>query len=147
MKFLSIKLNNYFGLLLIPVMTSSCATYTMTPQQLYDQIHNATPEEVSTQHAMPIGSRTYMANSVKEIQCTDKHGNPATLHNSPSIEMKIKDKKNHAHLFYFDTINLQDSTFSGLNSRILGTRKSINFSDIKSVAVQNGGKAYHYVDK
>ena len=134
------------GLLLITVLLGSCATYTMTPQQLYDQIHNTTPEEVSTQHAMAIGSRTYMANGVKEIQCSDKHGKPYLLHNSPAIEMRIKDKKGHRHIFYFDTINLQDSIFTGMNSRILGTRKSITYADIKTVEVQNGGKAYHYVE-
>lgn len=99
----------YLLFLLFPVLFTSCATYTMTPQQLFDQIHNATPEEVSTQHAMPIGSRTYMANGVKEIICTDKHGNTYALHNSPAVEMRIKDKKNHRHIFYFDTINLRDS--------------------------------------
>jgi len=133
--------------LFFPVLFTSCASYTMTPQELFEQVHNATPEEVSTQHALPIGSRTYTANGVKEIACRDKHGKPVTLHNSPQIEMRIKDKKGHRHIFYFDTINLQDSTFSGLNSRILGTRKSIDFADIKTVEVQNGGKAYHYVYK
>ncbi len=138
---------SFLPLVSLLVLFSSCATYTMTPQQLYDQIHSATPKEVSTEHSMQIGSRTYTANGVKEIACTDKHGNAVTLTNSPSIEMKIKDKKNHRHIFYFDTINLQDSTFTGLNSRILGTRKSISYADIKTVEVQNGHKAYHYVDK
>lgn len=136
----------YRQLLIFPLLLSSCATYVMTPAQLYEQIHTATPEEVSTQHAMPIGSRTYMANGVKEIRCYDRKGNAATLHNSPQVEMRIKDKRNHRHIFYFDTVTLTDSVFTGMNSRILGTRKSISFHDIKSVEVQNGGKAYHYIE-
>lgn len=134
-------------LCIFPLFLTSCANYTMTREQLYAQIHNATPQEVTTQHSMAIGSRTYMANGVKEITCTDKHGKPAILHNSPQIEMLIRDKKNHRHVFYFDTISLQDSTFTGLNSRILGTKKSIDYADIKTVKVQNGGKAYHYVQQ
>lgn len=136
-----------FSWLIMPILFSSCATYTMTREQLFDQIHSATPEEVTTAHAIPIGSRTYKANGVKEITCSDKHGKMVKIINSPRVEMKIKDTRNHRHVFYFDTIILEDSTFTGMNSRILGTRKSIRYADIKKVEVQDGGKAYHYKNK
>jgi len=99
---------------------------------------------VRTEHDAATGTWSYMANGVEEIICTDKHGEAYSLENSPSIEMGIRDKKGQSHIFYFDTINLQDSTFTSMKSRILGTRKSINFADIKTVEAQNGRKAYRY---
>jgi hypothetical protein len=132
---------------IVVLFLNSCATYTMTREQLYSQIHNADPEQVTTKHSAMIGQQRYMANGVKEIECTDKHGDRVKFPNSPKVEMRITDNRKHKHIFYFDTIILEDSTFTGMNSRILATRKSVRYEDIKKVEVQKGAKAYYYSNK
>lgn len=61
--------------------------------------------------------------------------------------MRITDVKNKKHIFYFDTVTIEDSTFTGMNSRALAAFKSIRYADIKKVEVQNGGKPYYYAEK
>jgi len=123
---------------------SSCATYRMSREQLFAQIYNATPESATTRHSAMIGTQRYTTNGVKEIRCYDKHGSQCVLANSPRLEMRITCNNGKKRLFYFDTILLEDSVFSGCNSRILGTRKSVKYNDIKTVELQDGRKAYYY---
>ena len=145
------KLNCSSFLIIISAITllflNSCATYTMTREQLYAQIHDANPERVTTKHSAMIGQQRYMANGVKEIECTDKHGNPVKFPNSPKVEMRVTDNRNRKHNFYFDTIILEDSTFTGMNSRIFATRRSVSYANIKKVEVQKGAKAFYYSNK
>jgi hypothetical protein len=117
----------------------------MSGEQLYAQIHNARPKEVTTYLAgYPMVEHSYWSNGVQEIECYDKT-KLVKIHNSPKVEMRIIDTRNKIHDFYFDTVLLTDSTFTGLNSRILGTHgRSIKLADIKKVKLQKGTKGYKY---
>ena len=130
------------SLLASTLLLTSCKTYMMTREQLYTQIHAATPRDVAVR--IPIATRTYRSNGVKDIMCTDKHGKPATIPNSPHIEMRITTTKNKKRIMFFDTVSLSDSTFTGQNSMILGTTRSVRYADIKKIEIQNGGKKYNY---
>jgi hypothetical protein len=116
----------------------------MSPEQLYTQIHEATPRNVATKLSGGIGTQRYSANGVREITCFDKDGNEVTFPNSPRVEVKITCNNGKKRYFYFDTILLEDSVFSGCNSRILDTRREVKYADIKKVELQKGAKAYYY---
>ncbi len=128
----------------------------MSREQLYLQIHNATPVEVVTiskgsvpdskGRFAPGKSQKYISNGVKDIVCFDKHGEVAHLANSPRIEVVIKDKKGKRHDFYFDTINLKDSTFSGIFARAWPKTISIRYGDIEAIKLRDGHKRYAYWD-
>jgi len=131
-------------------------TYTMTAEQLYLQLHNATPVEVVTifKGSVPdskgrfaLGrSQKYMSNGVKEIVCAGKNGEVVRLANSPRIEVVIKDKNGKRHEFYFDTINLNDSTFSGIFARAFPKTTSIHYNNIETIKLRDGHKYYAYWD-
>lgn len=121
---------------------ASCATYTMTPQQLYTTLQSGTPRQATSSLSF-YGKQHYTTNGLREIVCTDKKGNTKTLINSPQIEMRITDTNGHRHNFFFDTISLEDAVFRGSNSRLLNTYRSIHFANIRKVEVQNGRKAYY----
>src|SRR4051812_19862894 len=123
---------------------SSCSTYFISKEELYTQIHAAKPQQVRTGISGSARSQVYMANGVQEIHCTNNKRKKVIIYNSPKVEMRIIDNRNKKHFFYFDTITLQDSVFTGLNSRILPTKKSVKYSDIKRVELQKGAKAYYY---
>lgn len=134
----------------------SCKTYTMSREELYIQIHNATPVEVTTILKGTVPDRKgqylkgqaqqYISNGVKEIVCSDKHRNTIKISNSPRVEVRIIDTRNKIYDFYFDTINLEDSTFTGMNLRGLATKKSIRYIDIAKIKLQKGHKKYIYTD-
>jgi hypothetical protein len=135
---------------------ASGQTYTMSREELFAQIHDASPVKVTTtligtrpdrKGRYPAGqAQHYMSNGVKEIVCYDKRGNKVKIPNSPRVELRIKDTRGKNHDLYFDTIDLKDSTFTGLNSRILATMKSIRFADISKVSLQKGHKKFVYAD-
>jgi hypothetical protein len=135
--FKTMKLISLASLVTLPaILLSSCATYHMTKEELYQQIAGATPKEVVSSLSAGLVHNQYTANGVRTIKCTDKNGKSAHFENSPRVEVRITTTRNKKRMFYFDTILLQDSVFSGMNSRILGTRRSVKFSDIKKVELQ-----------
>lgn len=136
-----------FSALLFLLFLTSCKTYTMSREQLYSQIHNATPKEVKVCLSYNTWNvQKYKGNGVENIECKDNKGQTVIIPNSPKVEMKIIDNRNHNHIFYFDSILLEDSTFTGFNSRFLYTTRSIKYSDIKKVELQKGAKKYIYVE-
>jgi len=144
---------NTFTIAVAAVLLSACATYTIPREQLYSMLKNATPDTVTTKHAatgtigitgaMYTGDK-YLSNGVKTIACYDKQGSEVTFANSPKVEMRITTNNGRKHIFYFDSVILQDSTFRGYNSRIFRTKISVKYADIKKVEVQKGAKAYYY---
>ena len=130
--------------LLVVCVFDSCATYTMMPEQLYSQVNNSERTKIGiSSYNRIIGY--YISNGIKQVECTDRHGLAVSFPNSPKVEMRITDVNGKRHNFYFDTFILDDSTFTGLNSRILGTTRSIKFSDIKKIEIQKGAKYYRYM--
>ncbi len=135
--------------ILILLFLSSCATYTMTPGQLITQLKRASPDTVRVRSAYgtPILTnvdRDYKINGIGEIVCKDKDGREIIIQNNPNVECRITDKKKKRHIFYFDTINIEDSLITGYNSRILHTKKSVKITDIQKVEIQDAKNAYHY---
>jgi hypothetical protein len=97
----------------------------------------------------PVGERyEYLANSTKELECTDKRGNPVRLPNSPAIEMRITEANGQRSIFYVDRIFVTDSTLTGVQSRFNSSiRKTIKLGNIKKIEVQDGNKNFNYVSK
>jgi len=129
------------------LLLASCSTtYTISREELYRQVAAATPKDVVTKiPGIVVPARTeYLANGVKQLVVKDKKGADVSLENSPRIEMRITDNRHRKHILYFDTILLSDSTFTGMNSRFLGTRKKVRYADIAKVEVQEGKKNFHY---
>ncbi len=123
----------------------SCATYHLAPGDLVNQIRAAHQNELNVTHSSPmIPSQRYNGNGVKELICYDKHEKKTSLRITPAIEMRITDTNGHRHIFYFDTVNLEDSVLVGMNSRILSTKRRLSIANMRKVEVQNGGKAYQY---
>jgi hypothetical protein len=137
-------------LAILPFITilflSSCATYTMTPEQLIVQLKRARPDTVGVRGGGLLLSvdRDYKINGIGDIVCQDKNGKTISITNNPNVECRITDKKNKRHLFYFDTINLEDSVIKGCNSRFLHTMKSVKIADIQKVELQDAKKAFSY---
>jgi len=135
-------------IILILTLTTSCATYYITTDSLRNQFSgiDSTDLKMVTVRG-PLGEKyQYLANPINEIECVDKDGNPSTLVNSPSIEMRITTMTGRKTIFYFDRVYLTDSTLTGVQSRfITSINKTIRLKDIKKVEVQDGKKKFYYV--
>ncbi len=136
-------------LLLILVLTlmTSCATYYLTTDSLKYQFSGIDSTELKMVTVRgPVGEKhQYLANPINEIECLDKKGNPSTLVNSPSVEMRITITTGRKTIFYFDRVYLTDSTLVGVQSRFISSiRKTIKLKDIKKIEVQDGKKKFHY---
>ena len=131
--------------LLFTVTFSACKTYQLPLGELVSQMRSAQPKELNVTHsATPFASSHYTGNGITQLACYDKKGNKTTLPITPAVEMRITDTNGKKHIFYFDTVTLEDSILTGKNSRILSTKRSMNIGAMRKVEVQNGGKAYHY---
>lgn len=139
----------YLGLFIaILILTTSCTTYYLTTDSLRNQFSgvDSTKLRVVTVRG-PVGERyKYLANPINEIECIDKSGNPSSLPNSPSIEMRVTEKNGKRTIFYFDRVFVTDSTLSGIQSRFVSSiNKTIKLKDIKKIEIQDGKKNFDYV--
>ncbi len=125
---------------------SSCATYTIPLTSFREQFSGmdaATLRDVTV--VGPTGMREkYKTFPVTGIKCVDKHGQPATLKVSPSIEMRVTDTAGRRTVFYFDQIFVNRQTIRGMRSRFLGLPKTIPFTAIRKIEVQDGHKKFRY---
>lgn len=138
-----------FGVFVVSLSSlffASCATYHMTKEEFYAQIAAGDSRDVASSHPAGFAYNRYTTNGVRTIRCLDKNGKPASFESSPRVEVRITTTANKKRMFYFDTILLEDSVFSGMNSRILGTRRSVRYIDIKKVELQEGAKKFNYVN-
>jgi len=101
--------------------------------------------EVTTQG--PVGDRVkYKTYPIDFIQAVDKNGNPITIPNSPSIEIRFTDNSNKKTVFYFDLIRFDGENITGRQSRFMSNfKKTIPISSVKKIEVQNGKKSFKYV--
>ena len=101
--------------------------------------------EVITQG--PVGDRaTYKTYPIDSIHAVDKSGNPISILNSPSIEIRFTDSSNKKTIFYFDLIRFDGVTIAGRQSRFISAfKKTIPMSSVRKIEVQNGKKNYKYV--
>ena len=136
------------SLFTIIVLTLSCKTYIISPENFKKQIIESDAnnlKEVKVNNPIsPFSQITYRANSLKYLNVYDDKGSLSFMQNSPSIEMRVTLKNGTRKLFYLDTVTLENDTLKGEKSRILGLRSKVPFNDIVKIEVQDGGKNYHY---
>ncbi len=142
--------NNIFVILFIigVVILVSCQTYFIPVESFEHQF--ATIDSTSLKEVRIKGARhsTYLANPIKKIECVDKQGNAYQLDNGPSIEIRFTyGEKNKKAIFYFDRVIKQDSLIIGGQSRIIPSLlKTIPFSTVSKIEVQDGEKNFRYVE-
>ena len=128
----------------------SCKTYTITLESFKSQFANSSPKktkevEINNPVILPYSTTKYLSNDIKYLNVKDKNGNLFFMPNSPSLEMRVTDKEGKKFHFYFDTVTIENDTLKGGRSRIMpGITRSIPFSNIVKIEVQEGGKNYHY---
>ena len=110
------------ALLLLAVLTYSCATYTITPEKFKQQFTAADTISKAAKinnPLLPLSNITYKANNIKGITVVDKKGMNMYLENSPSLEMRITQKNGKRRVVYFDTVELRNDTLYGGGSRFV----------------------------
>jgi hypothetical protein len=137
-------------LLAILILMSSCSSYYISADSLRTQFSglDSTALKAVTVRG-PMGERyNYLANPIDTIYCVDKSGDPHSLTNSPSVEMRVTDKMGRRAIFYFDRVFVTDSTLSGVQSRFISSiNKTIKLKDIRKIEIQDGKKNFYYVSK
>lgn len=130
------------------VLFSSCQTYYIPVSSFKEQFRgmdSAAMREVTTQG--PWGERvSYLTYPINFIEAVDRSGNPVSIPNRPSIEIRFTDSSNKKTIFYFDLISFDGTYISGRQSRMIAAfKKSIPISSIKKIEVQDGRKNFRYV--
>lgn len=129
----------------IGLIFSSCKTYYIPVDSFKEQFAGTGMREVTTQG--PVGDRAkYITYSIDSIQAVDKTGNPVTIINSPSVEIRFTDTSNKKTVFYFDMIRFDGEHITGRQSRFVSAfKKTISIGAVKKIEVQDGKKNYRYV--
>jgi len=127
---------------------SSCKTYYIPVDSFKQQltsIDTSNMREVTTQG--PAGDRVkYKIYPIDYIHAVDKTGNPITIQNSPSIEIRFTDTSNKKTIFYFDLIRFDGVNITGRQSRFMSAfKKTIPINSVKKIEVQDGKKNFRYV--
>ena len=127
----------------------SCKTYYIPVDSFKQQfagLDASSMREVTTRG--PIGEKVkYKAYPIDNIQVVDKSGNPVTIQNSPAIEIRFTDTANKKTIFYFDLLKIDGDNITGTQSRFMTNfKKTISFSSIKKIEIQNGKKNFKYVN-
>ncbi len=135
-------------LLILTFSTFACTTYLIPVDSLRSQFYGIDSTKlVSVIVRGPVGERyDYLANPIQTISCIDKQNNPASLNNSPSIEMRVTDTNNKKTIFYFDRIFVNKTFLYGVQSRFISSiTKTIPLKDITKIEVQDGKKNFKYI--
>jgi hypothetical protein len=127
---------------------SSCKTYYIPVESFKQQfagMEESSMREVTTRG--PMGDRVkYKTYPIDYIHAVDKNGNPVTIPNSPSIEIRFTDSANKRTLFYFDLMRIEGDNITGTQSRFMTNfKKTISISSIKKIEIQIGKKSFSYV--
>ena len=127
---------------------SSCKTYCIPVDSFKQQltsIDTLNMREVTTQG--PAGDRVkYKIYPIDYIRAVDKTGNPITIQNSPSIEIRFTDTSHKKTIFYFDLIRFDGVNITGGQSRFMSAfKKTIPINSVKKIEVQDGKKNFRYV--
>jgi hypothetical protein len=135
-------------LLAVVLIIYSCTTYTIPVESFkaqFSKFDTIQKRERVISNPLTYGNIKYMTNNILMINVIDKNNNPLTIRNSPSLEMRITKKNGKKHVFYFDTVTLENDTLKGSQSRFLpNLKKEIPFDDILKIEIQEGGKKYSY---
>lgn len=125
----------------------SCKTYIIPVERFKAQLETwerAGKQKVLTQGPLG-GQRMHTTYAADSIYAVDKKGQPVRIAMTPAVEIRITDTLNQSTVFYFDLVRLDGANIVGGRSRIVSVRKTIPINSIKKIEVQNGGKAFRYV--
>lgn len=139
-------MTRYFAILICATVFSSCKTYTVTTENLREQLAaSAGLKKVVINNPLSYGNLTYDANQLKKITVTNKDGGQESLENSPSLEMRVTLTNKKRYHFYFDTVVIQNDTLFGGRSRFINSlTRRIPFDSIQKIEIQDGGKKFNY---
>jgi hypothetical protein len=115
---------------------SSCKTYYISVDSFRQQFAGMDTSDL--REVTPLGpaySRvSYKTYPIDYIHAVDKQGNPVTLRNSPSIEIRFTDSSNKRTLFYFDLLRFDGTYITGGQSRMIPVlKKTIPISSVKKL--------------
>lgn len=140
-------MRKYFVIVVLAAVFYACKTYTITPENLKEQLSKAEPglQNVEINNPVFFGNISYQANKLKKVYVIDKDGKLDVLQNSPALEMRVTLKNNKRYNFYFDTVVIKDDTLAGGRSRFIGSlKRKIPFDSIQKIEIQDGGKKFEY---
>lgn len=132
---------------LLIVLLTSCTTYLIPKSSLVEQLAPIDSSQLVNKKVFgPVtGQYQYLANPITTIYCEDRNGEPQTLTNSPSIEMRVTETNNKKTIFYFDRTLIVDGQLVGVRSRFAPfVDKQIDLEDIQLIEIQDGKKNFRY---
>ncbi len=134
---------------LLVVLLTSCTTYLIPKSSLIEQLAPIDSTQLVNKkvYGPVVGQYQYLANPITTILCEDKNGEPQTLTNSPSIEMRVTETNNMKTIFYFDRILIVDGQLVGVRSRFAPfVDKQIDLENIQLIEIQDGKKNFRYAE-
>ncbi|MDP3915722.1 MAG: hypothetical protein Q8R96_18505 [Bacteroidota bacterium] len=122
-------------LILMTFLTAGCATYSIQPKSLVDQLKTFQIIEIN-ENFQKFSGFEYPSNNLVKIDCQDKKGNNIWLYPDKNTEfIFIKKSTGKKVKAYFDTVLFQNDTLYGLRSRILGGLRIIPVNDIDKISI------------
>ncbi len=122
---------------LILLFLTSCRVYTVSPEKLkyqFDKSNNIDLKENRTENNKVIVRYNY--DIIDSILVKDKKGKEKYLLNSPTILTRITEKSKKKHVFYFDTLIIDNDSLTGYRSLILKLKRKIPFKNITKIELQ-----------
>jgi len=130
-----IRKQSYILTLILMTILTGCATYSIQPKSLADQLKTYQIIETSA-YFQRFSGFVYPSNNLTKIECKDKKGNNIWLYPDKNTEfIFIKKSTGNKVKAYFDTVLFRNDTLFGLRSRILGGIRIIPVSDIDKISI------------
>ncbi|KAB2962292.1 hypothetical protein [Zoogloea sp.] len=125
--------------LFVSLSLTSCTTYTMTSEELHDQIKQSIPVEGT--YSFSTGGlfvfSKVMTNGIRELIVKDKNGNEKRLRVGQRTQIRIHKKDGDYTTFYFDTLFIYDNAIVGQYTHFISSPiKPIPFGDVTKIEVQ-----------
>lgn len=126
-------MKKYFAPLLL--LLAACGSYTLPTDAFVAQVRE--PSDTQRTHNVASVGSGYDANTLTAIDAFDKEGKPVRISPNKNTTFQITDARNgKSFKLYYDTVYKSGDSIYGLQSRIVGGKKSIAVKDIASVLVK-----------
>jgi hypothetical protein len=148
---LTVMRSSFFYLVIAATLgfLSGCKSYYIPVQSFKQQLGGFDSTQLITVRTQgPMGEVVaYKTYPLKTITCVDNKGRQVALPVSPSLELRVTSTRGKRSIFYFDQVRVNDTSLMGAQSRFMPfIRKTIPFSSIKLIEIQDGKKRFRYVD-
>jgi len=124
-----------FSIYFLMILSTGCATYSIQPQSLVDQLIVYQNPQTNA-YFQRFSGFEYPSNNLEKIACEDKKEKAVWLYPDKNTEFiftrKSTGKKVKA---YFDTVLFYNDTIYGLRSRILAGLRIIPVNDIEKISI------------